>query len=291
MKNFIFTNALLLFWGIASSQSISNSSLNSSCNENGFNTKTDCVQGWTASHGNPSVHGIVGENTWAWMWSHSKKGEGIITNYNFDAGKTYQISFRTKTATNVSNPNLIVLNSTANVRSISSLITKTSYDIPNMPVSSELIWSKPIGKNINNWHTINTIFTPKNNNSQLWFYPLMTAQANSNGGALIQMEIDDVQIKVLESEINIEANNFDFGFLSPNPSTAGEFIRLKTNPEEIRQVMIIDYKGNSKNVHYIKIDSKQIGFELEDNSKDGNYIVKIIKNNNMIISKKLVVKS
>jgi hypothetical protein len=292
MKNFILINTLLLFWGIASSQSVLNGSLTSTCLENGYNTTTDCVAGWTASHGNPSVYGTIEENTWAWMWSHSKKGEGIITNYTFEAGKTYQISFRIKTSTNVSNPNLIVLNSTANIRAVSTLTAKTgSYDLPTIPKSSELIWSKPIGKNINNWHTINLSFTPIINNSQLWFYPLMTAPANSNGGALIQMEIDDVVITAPNDEIDSEINSTDTGLLSPNPSLAGELIRFATRSEDITQMMIIDYEGNSKSLTHIKINNKQIGFELDDTCKPGNYIIKIIKKNNVIISKKLVVKS
>lgn len=192
MKN-LFTKILFLIWGVTNAQCITNGTLNSTCQGDGYNSSS-CVQGWQASHGSPSVFGTVNANTWAWLWSHSNIGEGIFTNYNFVAGRTYQISFRVRTSTNVSNPNNTVLNSTANVRAVSGLTTTTSTTIPGALSGGQLVWQNTIGSNINNWSTVNVSYTPSQNNTQLCFYPLMTANSGSNGRAQIQMEVDDITI-------------------------------------------------------------------------------------------------
>jgi hypothetical protein len=216
MKKSIVTKVLFLFWGIINAQCVTNGAMTSSCGGDGYNQPTLCVQGWQNTHGTPSVFGTVGGNTWAWMWSYStslngittNKGEGIVTNYNFVAGKTYQVSFRIRTSTNVASPSQAVLNSVANVRAVSGMVSNGSSIVPSLPANNELIWSRIIGTNINNWQTISVSFTPTNNNSQLWFYPLMTAISASNSSAQAQMEIDDVVIiPPVTSVFNFQGSN------------------------------------------------------------------------------------
>lgn len=193
MRKIIFTKALLLFWGIVSGQCITNGELNSTCTGNGFNTDANCVNGWTASHGTPTVMGTVGVNTWAWMWSYSSGGEGIITNYNFQAGRTYRISFDVRASTNISNPNTTVLNSTLNARVTSGITGSSSTSMPTL-TGSQAIWGSTVANAGTGWNTVTVTFTPSVNYTQLWFYPLMTATAAANGGAQIQMEVDNVNI-------------------------------------------------------------------------------------------------
>jgi hypothetical protein len=53
------------------------------------------VSGWAQSHGTPSMFGGApgqGNNS-AWMWSYYGRGEGIVTNVNFQAGTTYKVKF------------------------------------------------------------------------------------------------------------------------------------------------------------------------------------------------------
>jgi hypothetical protein len=220
MKKIIIVTMLFLFGGIANSQTKTNNELASNYLANKHNKKINFIQGWHPSHGKPSVLGTTEKDTWVWMWSHSNLGEGVVTNYNFEVGKTYQISFRIKTSSNISKPNDVVLNSTANVRAVSGIATKTvAYEIPKIPTSSEVIWSKPVKKTLKHWKTVVVTFTPTNNNSQLWFYPLMTADANANGGARIQMEIDHVAIKMTSQSQSIKSevvdNTITYSSLNP----------------------------------------------------------------------------
>ncbi|VXB04895.1 conserved exported hypothetical protein [Flavobacterium sp. 9AF] len=193
MKN-LFTLIVFLLWNISNSQFITNGNLNSTCQGDGYNPVPSCVQGWQASHGTPSVTGTVGNDTAAWMWSYSNTGEGIFTNYNFQAGKTYEVTFKIKTSTKNSNATSAVLNSLAIVKAVSGLTTSSSTTIPSPLATGELIWQRTIGTNINNEETITVCFTPTKNNSQLCFYPLMTASSSSNGYNQVQMEVDDIYI-------------------------------------------------------------------------------------------------
>lgn len=204
----LFTSLLLLSLGISNAQCITNGSLNSSCTGNGFNTNNNCVQGWQASHGTPTVMGNPSTNTYAWLWSHSNTGEGIFTNYNFIAGRTYQISFDVKTSTNINNPNQTVLNSTANIRAVNGLSSTTNTGIPAPLSGGQQVWQRTIGSNINNWSTITISFTPTQNFSQICFYPLMTANSSRNGNAQVQMEIDNISIiPPVTSVFNFEDTN------------------------------------------------------------------------------------
>jgi len=187
----MLTKAFLLFWGFMSGQCVTNGTLNSTCSGNGYNN--GCVNGWNASHGDPTVMGTVGSNTWVWMWSHSNKGEGIVTNYNFESGRTYQISFRIKASTNVTNPTTAVQNATLNVQATSALPATSGYIIPSS-ANAQSIWTSTVANAGTSWQTITVNYTPTSNFSQLWFYPLMTANSTSNGSAQIQMEIDDVVV-------------------------------------------------------------------------------------------------
>lgn len=196
MRNFKLTSLLVLFYGIMTGQCITNSGLDATCITNG-GYNNNCVSGWTASHGTPTTAGTVGGNTWAWMWSYSKNniplGEGIVTNYNFQTGLTYQITFRVKATTNITNPNSTVLNSRLYARAVSGVSYNGSDNFPSN-ISSENIWNETVLNVGSNWRTITVNYTPTTNNSQLWFYPLMTANSATNGGAQIQMEVDDVVV-------------------------------------------------------------------------------------------------
>lgn len=194
MKKIIFTKLLLLFWGIINAQClINNGSLNSTCIGDGYNTNNQCVSNWVASHGTPTAMGTIGGNTWAWMWSYSNKGEGIMTNFNFQAGQVYQLTFRVKATTNINNPNATVLNSRLFVKIATGLTSTNTTAIPT-PTSVQTLWSDTVANVGSTWKTISIPFTPGSNFSQLWLHPLMTASTEDNGHAQIQMEVDDIAI-------------------------------------------------------------------------------------------------
>ena len=282
---------LLLFGEMVNAQTIVNSTLDSDFLGNGYNKKVNCVRGWSASHGNPSVYGTVGANTWTWMWSHSNLGEGIVTDYDFQAGRTYQISFVIKTSSNVSNPNEVVLNSTVNVRAVTGISPKSAtYNMPDLPLTSEIIWSKPVEVAMHNWKKISVNFTPTNHNSQLWFYPLMTANANANGGARIQMEIDDVFIMPVSKNQKIEVNQNGITALSPNPVKKGEILKIITKTSEVKETAIYDLNGNSRNLAFTKIDSNTMEVAIDNNFKNGIHMLNIINYDNTIFRKKIIIK-
>lgn len=282
---------LLLLGEMVNAQTIVNSALDSDFLGNGYSKKVNCVRGWNASHGNPSVYGTVGANTWTWMWSHSNLGEGIVTDYDFQAGRTYQISFVIKTSSNVSNPNEVVLNSTVNVRAVTGISPKSAtYNMPDLPLTSEIIWSKPVEVAMHNWKKISVNFTPTNHNSQLWFYPLMTANANANGGARIQMEIDDVFIMPVTKNQKIEVNQNRIIALSPNPVKKGEILKITTKTSEVKETAIYDLNGNSRNLAFTKIDSNTMEVAIDNNFKNGIHMLNIINYDNTIFRKKIIIK-
>ena len=282
---------LLLFGEMVNAQTIVNSALDSDFLGNVYDKKANCVRGWSASHGNPSVYGTVGANTWAWMWSHSNFGEGIVTDYDFQAGRTYQISFVIKTSSNVSNPNEVVLNSTVNVRAVTGISPKlATYNMPDLPLTSEIIWSKPVEVAMHNWKKISVNFTPTNHNSQLWFYPLMTANANANGGARIQMEIDDVFIMPVTKNQKIEVDQNRITALSPNPVKKGEILKITTKTSEVKETAIYDLNGNSRNLAFTKIDSNTMEVAIDNNFKNGIHMLNIINYDNTIFRKKIIIK-
>lgn len=196
MKKIILTTMLILFYGIMMGQCITNGTLNATRIDNGGYNQ-NYVNGWFPSHGTPTTAGTLGDNTWAWMWSYSKDnkplGEGILTNYNFQSGVTYQITFRVRATTNISNPNSTVLNSRLYAKSVSGLTYNGTENFPSN-ANAENIWNETVLNVGANWRTITVNYTPLNNKSQLWFYPLMTANSATNGGAQIQMEVDDVVV-------------------------------------------------------------------------------------------------
>ncbi len=131
-----------------------------------------------------------------WAWSHSNLGNGISLDYFFEKDQTYEVTFWIKTSSNVSKPNKKVLQSSINVRTASNVAyNKFEYTFPEFSEYSEIVWSQKAGEKFNQWQQKKIYFTPKYNNLQLWLFPLMTANANDNGGARIEMEIDNIVIK------------------------------------------------------------------------------------------------
>lgn len=164
MKNFLLTAAFLLIGGLLNAQT-------------NYNIEKE-------------------SETKKWTWSHSNLGNGVSLNYFFEKDQTYEITFWVKTSSNISKPNKKVLQSTINIRTASNTsYNKYEYTLPEFTEYSEVVWSQKAGEKFNQWQKKKIYFTPNYNNLQLWFFPLMTANANDNGGARIEMEIDNVIIK------------------------------------------------------------------------------------------------
>lgn len=131
-----------------------------------------------------------------WTWSHSNLGNGISLNYFFEKDQTYEVTFWVKTSSNVSKPNKKVLQSSINIRTASNVAyNESEYTLPEFSEYSEVVWSQKAGEKFNQWQQKKIYFTPKYNNLQLWLFPLMTANANDNGGARLEMEVDKIIIR------------------------------------------------------------------------------------------------
>lgn len=207
MRNFKLTSLLVLFYGIMTGQCITNSSLDATCITNG-GYNNNCVSGWTASHGTPTTAGTVGGNTWAWMWSRSGVGEGILTNYNFELGRTYQVSFKVRASSNVPNSSF-VMNSSLNAVATAGITGSSNITIPT-PSTNQSIWSST-ATNLTlstSWTTIIRTFTPSNNFSQLWLYPSMITTDPSNSLAQIQMEVDDIVVTLTNASPAFTFNSY-----------------------------------------------------------------------------------
>ncbi len=182
----------------------------SSCTNQADAFSLGCVQGWNASHGSPTIFGS-GNTTRAWMWANSSnRGEGIATNFNFVAGKTYTISYdirKTTQGTNVNPGNSrAILRATTGLNVIAYTTTANvgGDPIPAAPSGSEIVHSSLMSTNLNGaMQTVTTQFTATQNNSQLWIYPSRSRRGQVN------LEIDNLKIEsdVVTSVFHFEDSN------------------------------------------------------------------------------------
>ena len=189
----LYTILIIFIWSFTNAQCIMNGSLDATCLSNNGIT---CIGNWQATHGSPSSSGVVNSNTWVWMWSHSNRGEGIYTNYNFVQGQNYQISFDIKTDTNISNPNNTVLNSLVLVKAFNGLTTSSGDAVPaNLISNGQVILQSTIATyRSNNWTRVTINYVPNQNYTQLCFFPYMNANSRANGSAQVEMEIDNIEV-------------------------------------------------------------------------------------------------
>ena len=143
MKKIVVIIAIFLTTFLSYSQTLTNGSLSGNCTGNGFSAPS-CIKGWAASHGTPTVLGNINNNTWAWLTVSKDTSEGIYTNYNFTAGKTYEISFKVKAYTNIEAIESKLQNPTVNIRATSALVHSTSKKPLQIEENSQLICSKAV---------------------------------------------------------------------------------------------------------------------------------------------------
>jgi hypothetical protein len=144
----------------------------------------------------------INKETNRWAWSHSNLGNGINVDFYFEKDKTYEITFWVKTSSNISKPSKKALQqSTINIRTASNASYNTlEYTLPSFTEYSEVVWSQKASEKFNQWQQKKIYFTPEYNNMQLWFFPLMTAKANDNGGTRLEMEIENISIKTVSDK-------------------------------------------------------------------------------------------
>lgn len=290
MKKMLLTNILFLSFCSLVGQNAINTAFTSTCIGNGFIAPT-CVEGWYASSGYPMVLGDIKTNTWAALTSSQNKVEGIFTNYSFVLGKTYILSFRIKTETDCKG-------SIAAIKATTGLSHLDDSQADIIKANDELIWSKEfIGKS-NKWELVSLKFTPSKNNYQLWLYTTVSPLANTNGYA--QIELDDIEISNNDKSLTASKNKKDDESTSSNFSKSeyifpeninkGDYLNVRVNTDDVLEIHIIDLAGHVFKTNFTVINRNYINLLV--NSKtilEGTYVVKIIKKNNIITTKKLIV--
>ena len=167
------------------------------------------VPNWTQSHGSPS---LSGGTQFAWMWSYDMlndgvpNGEGILANFNFVQGQSYQISYSIRTRdygiTTIRNNAMVNILAANGVQS-----TNASAPVPTATSSQGISINGFTAFQDNVWTNVNVCFTADNNYSQFWIYPLMTIGAQQ--GRQAEMSIDNITITPIIINPTITANGED----------------------------------------------------------------------------------
>lgn len=290
----LLTYILFLFLASLQSQELNNGNFNSNCIGNGFTVPT-CVADWYASHGNPLVKGTITKNTWASLNATKNGIEGVFTNYEFLSGKNYNISFKVKVTTSINASDKII--ATSNVRTSNELNTNFNNQNVNLPNQSELVWTKNITKGNIDWETISISYTPKTNNSQLWFYTSLQSQFEISEKKYAQFEIDDIKIitsgqkrnsTVQNNEDKTSQNTLEYIF--PKVVQRNDYLNIRINSGEVKEIQIIDLAGSVFKMDFTVLNKNYLNLKLKNDIYEGNYIVKIIKTDDTIITKNLVIK-
>ncbi|MEL6559751.1 MAG: T9SS type A sorting domain-containing protein [Bacteroidota bacterium] len=177
---------------------------NHTCTSSSHVFANGCVSDWQTSHGDASLHSDAIQTDFAWMWSYKIStvtyGEGIFNDFNFQAGKCYQISFRVKVYDD--GESQIRNKAVLNLEAINNLSDTTSFSIPNPPQNSrESILAKGYANYPNNsWVTQSAIYTPSSNYSQVWIYPRYDGPSINQGQA--ELSVDDIVIREVEQKID-----------------------------------------------------------------------------------------
>lgn len=295
MKKIFLTQIVFLLFIMMNAQQITNGGLDGSCSGNGF-AAPSCIKGWSASHGTPTVLRNADNNSWAWLSTNGKTNEGIFTNYNFVAGKTYFISFKIKTYINANNSEYRKAKAKANILATNDLNASSNTDILKISETSEVVLTSSISNKISNWETIRITFTPNKNNTQLWFFPSMKNSPKFNKNTKAQMEIDDIEINTSENntfDTIIEMENNEKETITenifPNPIYRGQLLNITANPKNVNEVALFSMSGEKQKITFDKLDSHTISFNINNSIAKGIYILNIVKNNNTTIRQKIIV--
>ena len=139
------------------------------------------VVGWAASHGTPSLRGGFHGAYSAFMWSHSGKGDGVVTNASFTSGVQYRVTMWVQT----NNPNGNIYVRIANGVPDG---TTTSTALPSVS-SAQTVYTNTLV--FTTAQEITFDFTANANYAQMWFYPFFSAWGSKEYG---DFSIDNVRV-------------------------------------------------------------------------------------------------
>ena len=142
------------------------------------------VVDWSASHGSPSLmtgfHGAYS----AWMWSHSNRSEGIVTNASFTSGVQYRVTMWVQT----NNPNGNIYVRIANGVPMGTNIS-THGSFPSVS-SAQTVYTNALV--FTTAQEITFDFTANATYTQMWFYPYLSSRATMLQQA--EFRIDNIRV-------------------------------------------------------------------------------------------------
>jgi len=168
------------------------------------------LDNWCVSHGSPSLGtGVAPSTVGIWMWAkpnnNNSYGEGVFTNYNFEQGKTYTISYYTHLYQNTDAQFKVELVNDLNCYGTEivngGIVTDTK--IPNISNKQNIITQT--FDRTGNWQRVEQTFTAEANYSKLWMYPYLDTN-------LPQAEITIDNVCINEHEEGLVRLNTGNGF-------------------------------------------------------------------------------
>jgi len=181
--------------------------------QNGF------VDDWQKGHGTPSIHGYP-TSPYTWIYNNGSvySAESIYTDYNFEAGKMYSISFKVRTADG--NPALqvykdtIAANSSVNLYAVDEsnilLNSTVAYSPEPSTPNAEEIWSYPTNSSESfadlygaNWTQFEVCYTAATNHDALLIFPRLST---TYGLGQAELMIDDITINKADPFFTYEVN-------------------------------------------------------------------------------------
>ncbi len=142
------------------------------------------VPNWFVSHGSPGYNGTK----FNFLWSYFNFGEGVFTEYNFVMGSTYDITFDIELNALGAPGSIVYVRATDNINPYYG--GSNTQSPPNIS-PNELVYTQgwsPTGAS-----TVSVSYTPTDDYSQLWFYPLLTTNPPS-GYQQAVLQLDNVCI-------------------------------------------------------------------------------------------------
>lgn len=169
-------------------------------NNNGsVNSIGNTVPGWSVSHGTPSLFGNGSQDPFSiWMWSYSSGGEGVYTNYAFQAGRTYRICMDVLCG---NLPGSLGFQ----VGIFNVWASNNNFGLP--PAANpnrQVIFSGNVTNQT--FQTMTWVFTPTQNYAHLWICPFMTQFANAPAEQYM-IQIDNIAINpIVNPFLNVVQN-------------------------------------------------------------------------------------
>lgn len=208
------------------------------CSENALAFQLGCIPDWEAVYGTPSIRdngGAFEGQKFAFCYTQLRvaepkyRGESILLNYSFEAGKTYKIKYARRSR-------IVFWNSNTGLEIkwiLTNGLTSTSPNDGVQPIPSQHQTIATItGSHTNQWVIDEYCFTPNQNYNQLWMRNIMTHNSPD------VVDSRDGEIYIDNFSITKVTPDFFFSDEFGNPKSSfcyGEDVFIKINNPYLNQ--------------------------------------------------------